>query len=66
MPLVYDNIYEITRDLYTLIVWLQERELIGDFSRECVRRFEGGLGLYQNFFFGREFDPGPVPYFRGD
>ena len=33
MPLVYDDIYEITRDSSELILWLQDRGIIGNFSR---------------------------------
>ena len=54
MPLVYDDIYEITRDSYNLIVWLQERGVIGDFSRDCVRCFEGRLTLKKDSSYGRD------------
>ena len=54
MPLVYDDIYEITRDSYNLIVWLQERGAIGDFSRDCVRCFEGRLTLKKDSSYGRD------------
>ena len=54
MPLVYDDIYEITRNSYNLIVWLQERGVIGDFSRDCVRWFEGRLTLKKDSSYGRD------------
>ena len=54
MPLVYDDIYENARDSYNLIVWLQERGVIGDFSRDCVRCFEGMLTLKKNSRYERD------------
>ena len=43
MPLAYYDIYEITRDSSELILWLQDRGKIGNFSRDCVRCFEGRI-----------------------
>ena len=51
---MYDDIYEITRDLFNLIVWLQERGVIGDFSRDCVRCFEGRFTLKKNLSYRRD------------
>ena len=37
MSLVYDNIYEITRDTFDLISWLQDKGVIGNFGgRLCA------------------------------
>lgn len=54
MPLVYDDIYEITRDSSELILWLQDRGIIGNFSRDCVRCFEGRITLKKDSSYGRD------------
>ena len=54
MPQVYDNIYEITRNLLNLIFWLQERGVIGDFSRDCVPCLEGRLAQKIDSSCGRD------------
>ena len=51
---MYEDIYEITRDSFNLIVWLQESGVIGDFSRDCVRCFEGRLTLKKDSSYGRD------------
>ena len=38
MPLVYDNIYEIPCDSSELILWLQDKGIIGNFSREYLKK----------------------------
>ena len=45
MSLIYDDIYEITRDTFNLIQWLQDKGVIGNFGGECVRCFEGRITL---------------------
>ena len=54
MPLVYDDIYEITRDSSELILWLQDRGIIGNFSRDRVRCFEGRITLKKDSSYGRD------------
>ena len=54
MSLKNEDIYEITRDSFNLIVWLQESGVIGDFSRDCVRCFEGRLTLKKDSSYGRD------------
>ena len=54
MPLVYDDIYEITRDSSELILWLHDRGIIGNFSRDCVRCFEGRITLKKDSSYGRD------------
>ena len=45
MSLVYDDIYEITRDTFNLISWLHEKGVIGNFGGDCVRWLEGKFTL---------------------
>ena len=45
MSLVYDDIYEITRDTLGLILWLQNKGVIGYFMGECPRCLEGKITL---------------------
>ena len=36
-PVAYDDIHEITRDLFVLIKWLQKKGVIGNFGGDCNR-----------------------------
>ena len=54
MSLVYDDIYEITRDTFNLIQWLQDKGVIGNFGGECVRCFEGRITLKKDSSYGRD------------
>ena len=54
MSLVYDDIFEITRDPLNLILWLQEKGVIGDFARDCVPCLEGKLTLKRDSSYGKD------------
>ena len=60
MSLVYDDIYEITRDTFNLIQWLQDKGVIGNFGGECVRCFEGRITLKNDSSYGRDGSSGVV------
>ena len=49
MSLVYNDIYEITRDTSGLILWLQDDGVIGNFDRECPRCLEGRITLKRDY-----------------
>ena len=52
--MVYDNIYEITRDTFHLILWLQGKGVIGKFGSDCVRCLEGRITLKKDPSYGRD------------
>lgn len=54
MSLVYDDIYDITRDTFILIQWLQDKGLIGNFAGDCMRYFEGKITLKKDLSYGTD------------
>ena len=54
MSLVYDDIYEITRDTFDLILWLQDKGVIGNFGGDCVRCLEGRITLKKDSSYGKD------------
>ena len=54
MSLVYDDIYEITRDNYGLILWLQDKGILGNFEGGCKRCSQGRIALKKDSSYGRD------------
>ena len=54
MSLDYDDVYAITRDTFSLILWLQEKGVISNFGGDCVRCFEGKLTLKKDTSHGKD------------
>ena len=54
MSLVYDDIYEITRDNYGLVLWLQDKGILGNFEGGCKRCSQGRITLKKDSSYGRD------------
>jgi len=50
----YDDLYEISKDFNSLRVWLQEREVLGDFGGVCTVCFKGCVNLRLDKSFSKD------------
>ena len=54
MPFVYDDLAEICRNNNTLISWLQEKELLGDFGGPCLRCLKGHFTMRKDSSYSKD------------